>query len=226
MATEHTQSSATRRLVEMYERERSQLVHELQHDLAQRLTALKCHAEVVRRHCGPEGAARVAQIGALTDEVVSYVRSLSLRLRPPVLDDLGLKPTLIWYVNQVEALTGKPVVLRLGGLDVTLDYLAETAIFRILQGVLGVWTEDAATARMVVEVAAEDAGVRLSFERERAHSADALPGSTADLQPLIDEASSWTSWLGGAVNVGSEGPAVDRLAMTIPLGSTPGEGAR
>ena len=39
------------------------------------------------------------------------VNRLTLDLRPPMLDDLGLLPTLLWYIQRYTSLTGVPVQL-------------------------------------------------------------------------------------------------------------------
>ena len=74
--------------------ERRSIAHELHDQIGQDLTAIKL---LLRRAARADGdARRVPEADALSlvDELIDRVRGLSLDLRPPMLDDLGLVPTL------------------------------------------------------------------------------------------------------------------------------------
>ena len=86
--------SLSRGLVEAQEVERRSIAHELHDQIGQDLTAIKL---LLRRAARADGdARRVPEADALSlvDELIDRVRGLSLDLRPPMLDDLGLVPTL------------------------------------------------------------------------------------------------------------------------------------
>ena len=57
-------------------------------------------------------------------------------LRPQMLDDLGLEPTLRWLARTVEKRTGVAVELEVAGSDEGGDKDAETLVFRIVQEAL------------------------------------------------------------------------------------------
>ena len=80
-----------------------------------------------------EGLAR-AQM--LAKETTAQVRELSLRLRPSMLDDLGLRPALLWHFNRYSTQTGVKVHFQVTGLDSRLPAEVETAAYRILQEAL------------------------------------------------------------------------------------------
>jgi signal transduction histidine kinase len=61
------------------------------------------------------------------------VRSLSLDLRPPQLDDLGLAAAVRWYIDRKAAAAGLKVRFQSGMLPDRLHPDIETACFRIAQ---------------------------------------------------------------------------------------------
>lgn len=125
------------RLVDVQETERRSIARELHDEIGQILTGLKLTlaiaAELPPVELGPQLAEADAQISQLLDQV----RDLSLNLRPSMLDDLGLHPTLIWHFGRVEQQTGIHVEAAIGDLEGRrFDTRLETACFRITQEAL------------------------------------------------------------------------------------------
>ncbi|ACB74116.1 hybrid sensor histidine kinase/response regulator [Opitutus terrae] len=128
----------SRRLLNVQEMERRSLARELHDEIGQVLTVAKIHLQstVLLPECG-RVAGRLKEPVALLDRLLAQVRSLSLNLRPPLLDDLGLVPALHWLLHQHQSHTGGPRVHlatdpELARFDPTL----ETACFRIAQEAL------------------------------------------------------------------------------------------
>jgi signal transduction histidine kinase len=61
------------------------------------------------------------------------VRALSLDLRPALLDDKGLLPALIWYLDRYTVRTGVQVDLRHEQINHRFPTEVETAAYRIIQ---------------------------------------------------------------------------------------------
>jgi PAS domain S-box-containing protein len=116
------------RLVRVQEQERRRLARELHDGIGQVLTATKLRAQASLERA-PELVAVVENL----DQILEQVRTLSLNLRPSMLDDLGLAATLRWYLNQQSTLGGFAVELDLKGLEQRLDPDVETAAYRIVQ---------------------------------------------------------------------------------------------
>ena len=72
----------------------------------------------------------------MLQELTDRVRDLSLRLRPTMLDDLGLAPALLWHFQRYTAQTGVHVDFRHEGLDRRFSPEGETAAYRIIQEAL------------------------------------------------------------------------------------------
>src|SRR5439155_20485741 len=69
-------------------------------------------------------------------KTVRQVRSLSLNLRPLLLDDLGLVAALRWYISRQSQLAGFQAHFLTKPADIQLPAEIETACFRIAQEAL------------------------------------------------------------------------------------------
>src|SRR5260370_22735497 len=124
----------SRKLLEVQEEERGRLARDLHDDIGQALTALKIQLESLPRP-GAEAALRIRidECVETTRHTLERVRQLSLSLRPPQLDDLGLAAALRSHLDRQA---------RVGGLASHFDSLeappeiapeTETACFRVAQ---------------------------------------------------------------------------------------------
>jgi PAS domain S-box-containing protein len=87
------------------EKERAYLARELHDELGQVLTALRMEAVWIRnrvRETDPEASERALTMCKLIDKTIEEVRGLAIRLRPGVLDHLGLVEAIEWYTADFE----------------------------------------------------------------------------------------------------------------------------
>jgi PAS domain S-box-containing protein len=155
----------SRRLLAAQETERRQVARELHDEIGQLLTVVKLDLQTVLRESGTKTLAPSLKEGMESiDRVVARVRDLSLDLRPSMLDDLGLVPTLRWYVQRQTkrlgagtevALTVPPSLPRLGG-------EIETACFRVAQEALTNTARHAGANRIEVTLKAGEHGIELT----------------------------------------------------------------
>lgn len=128
--------SLSRRLFEVQERERRAIGRELHDEIGQSMTVLMLALDRAK-HSPPEAvSARLAETQAVANEVITQVRNMSLDLRPPMLDDLGLLPTFLWHFERYTNQTGIQVDFKHSGLDSALPAEANTAAYRIVQEAL------------------------------------------------------------------------------------------
>lgn len=133
---EQIYKSLTQRLNDMQEVERHQLARELHDEVGQILTALKLNLSAFTRSLDPELGIEMGNIDEsidLVEQLLDQIRSVSLRLRPLMLDDLGLEPTLRWLINNFKDRTGIQVDVVIKGLSERLPSQYETALYRIVQ---------------------------------------------------------------------------------------------
>jgi PAS domain S-box-containing protein len=97
----------SRQLIEAQEEERRRIARELHDQIGQVLTAVKMNLHTVQRVCnGSDAGAYIKDNIEAVDEALRLVRDLSVDLRPPLLDDLGLVTALRWYVDRYAKRTG------------------------------------------------------------------------------------------------------------------------
>jgi signal transduction histidine kinase len=122
------------RLEAAKEEERRFLAHELHDELGQSLTALK-----LRLQLGPQALAVPPSEGtpqalALIDQLIARVRRISVDLRPPLLDEVGLGPALRLYLEGQAALSKVPIELEVrDSVEARLAPDLEIACFRVVQ---------------------------------------------------------------------------------------------
>jgi PAS domain S-box-containing protein len=127
----------SRRLLEVQEQERRHFARELHDEVGQELTGLKLALEACTQGPTKRIRASLASVLGSVQELTRKVRELSLRLRPTMLDDLGLLPALLWHIERYTAQTGLRVKFEHRGLDRRLyPPEVETAGFRIVQEAL------------------------------------------------------------------------------------------
>ncbi|HEY4582967.1 MAG TPA: histidine kinase, partial [Lysobacter sp.] len=138
IARQHEELQAmARRLLSVQEDERSTLSRELHDDIGQQITAIKLGAMALQGETDPQRRAEtLEEIIAITDQTVAKVRNLSLLLRPPQLDALGLEAALRWQTG-VLFRSGRPALeLAIEPLDRRPPRDVELACFRIAQEAL------------------------------------------------------------------------------------------
>ncbi len=121
------------------EEEKTRIARELHDELGQALTALKMDASVIASEpeMPKEALVKRAQdMRRLIDATVTSVRRISADLRPVMLDNLGLAPTLEWLLRDFTARTGISAALSMPEEDLGASGDAATAIFRIVQEAL------------------------------------------------------------------------------------------
>ncbi len=155
----------SRQLLAAQETERRRVAHELHDEIGQLLTVVKLDLQTVLRQPGTTALAPALKEGMESiDRVVAQVRDLSLDLRPSMLDDLGLVPTLRWYVQrQAQRLgAGIEVALSLPPALPRLPGEIETACFRVAQEALTNTTRHAGATRIEVTLAAGERDLELT----------------------------------------------------------------
>ena len=120
------------------EKERTAIARELHDELGQMLTALRLDCVwLSERLKGEDGKAgeRASGMCCLIDKGIKEVREMAVRLRPGVLDRLGLVDALEWYATDFERRTGITCLFEPDGVPLIPDNVA-TAAYRIAQEAL------------------------------------------------------------------------------------------
>lgn len=120
------------------EEERRRIARELHDEAGQALAALLVGLRLMENAPSLEEArAQVARMREVVNQTLDEIRALAWELRPSVLDDLGLVPALVRYIQSCRSRFGMEIDLEVVGLDqVRLPWEIETALYRIAQEAL------------------------------------------------------------------------------------------
>jgi signal transduction histidine kinase len=206
----------SQQLVAAQEEERRKLSRELHDHVGQMLTALRMELGRLDRlgtSANVTLSAAVAECRQLVDEMVHIVRDLALGLRPSMLDDIGLQPTLEWQARDFTRRYNVRVELDLDG---DLDSLSDqhrTCVYRVVQEALTNCIRHAQATHIAIavragaetlEVSVTDDGVGIDAARRR---------EGFGLRGIEERARE----LGGTVAVGSAAGKGVRLTIQLPL---------
>jgi PAS domain S-box-containing protein len=206
----------SRRLLDVQEQERRALARELHDEIGQTLTGLEFTLEQSRGLPAEPATARLGEAQGLVRQLTAQVRNLSLRLRPTMLDDLGLLPALLWHLGNYTDRTHVQVHLAHCGLDGRLNAEVETAGYRIVQEALTNVARHAHTREAAVRawldrdllfLQIEDSGV--GFDEHAVRAGQASSG----LSGMRERA----ALLGGRCHVESRPGAGTRVTAELPV---------
>lgn len=146
----------SRQLIEAQEDERRRISRELHDQIGQILTAVKMNLYTVHQYCkATEAGSYVKDNIEAVDQALRLVRDLSIDLRPPLLDDLGLVTALRWYIDRFARRTGLDVdvIIDLDDDNERFSRELETTCFRIAQEALTNIARHAQATQIVVQLA-------------------------------------------------------------------------
>jgi signal transduction histidine kinase len=152
------------RIIESQEKERKAVSLELHDELGQVLTALRMDAVWLRDELESsegEGKVRAQMMCDLIDKAIDEVRSMAMRLRPGVLDDLGLIDALDWLTTEFDRRTGVECLFSPGEVPAVPDALA-TAAYRIAQEAMTNVSRHSGAERVEVSLNSENGTLILS----------------------------------------------------------------
>ena len=130
------QRKLTKSLVDIQETERRRIARELHDHLGQSLTGLQFMLETAKNQAQGSQRNDLEQIQDAVSEIIRDVREMSLNLRPSMLDDMGLVPTLLWHINRYTSQTGIHVNFQYDEFPRRVPLEIETAAYRIVQEAL------------------------------------------------------------------------------------------
>lgn len=176
----------SRQLLNAQEDERRHIARELHDQVGQSLTAIKLNLKSFRP---PDYETSTLMIFEETinvvDQTLEQVRTLSLELRPSMLDDLGLVAALRWYLDRQAQRTGFSVQFVAESMNGDVSQEIETTCFRVVQEIVTNIARHAHAQNVRVELRRLDTelelfiqddgvGFDLTAARERAMSGNSM----------------------------------------------------
>src|SRR5439155_26342214 len=196
------------------ERERRNVARELHDQIGQMLKALKLTLELAERR--PEGALEfnLKEGHQLVDELMQRVQDMSLDLRPPMLDDLGLVPALLWLFQRCAAQTNVQVTFEHSDLGRRFSSEVETAAYRIVQEALTNVARHAGVKQATVRMWANGSMLGMQIEdRGIGFDVRSTPVTTLGLTGMRERVHA----LGGELTLESSPGRGTRVTAELPL---------
>ncbi len=149
-------------LLSAQEDERKRIAGELHDSVGQRLSAIKFAVEDVLQSGGRGGLdesvrTRLEAVIQNVRDAVDEVRRTSMDLRPSMLDDLGLLPTLDWFCREYgKVFSNVTVEKKISVAECDLPQPLKIVIFRIVQEAFHNITKHAQATTISLELGADD----------------------------------------------------------------------
>jgi signal transduction histidine kinase len=126
------------RIQRLQEEEKQKLSRELHDSFGQKLTSIKLNLEMLKNPSSGMKAKDliVNDISDLLENAMLEVREISYRLKPRILDDFGLVPSLKALCNEISDKSGINGLFQAHKLDQRLNPELETGLYRITQEAL------------------------------------------------------------------------------------------
>ncbi len=178
-----------RQLVNAQEGERQRIARELHDDTGQKLTALGLGLAAVEARLTDQQAADalalVRDLRGVTDGAMTELRNIMANLRPAQLDELGLAPTLRWYVKDYAARYPEmDVQLTIDRLPRRLPQQYETTLFRLAQEALTNVARHAQASAVTVKLSRKPGVICLDVhDNGRGFDPATLPSASALRRP-------------------------------------------
>jgi PAS domain S-box-containing protein len=181
-------------LLSTQDQERKRIGRDLHDSLGQSLAMLKLKLESVASNLGANtdlAAEDVASCIRLADDSIKEVRTVSYLLYPPMLEEMGLKSAIPWYLSGFSSRSGIKTTFDAREFN-RLSSEAELALFRVLQESLTNVHRHSGSESTVVRLLTVDGNAILEIEDQ---------GKGFD-QALLEEGGE--DWM-GALGVGVRG---------------------
>lgn len=209
------------RIVEAQETERQKLSRQIHDGPAQALSNFVLQSEIAMRLFEKDPAlarAELANMKTAATSTLQKIRDFIFDLRPMMLDDLGLVPTVKRYVDAFKDKTGIPTTLTITGVERRLESVREVMIFRGLQELLSNVRNHAQATEVRVTLDTDDVRVRAIVEDNgKGFNLETLADGkqkTIGLSALKER----IELLGGALELDSQPGQGTRVVMDIPVG--------
>jgi two-component system sensor histidine kinase DegS len=205
-------------MIQAQESERQRLARQMHDGPAQALTNLILQSDIAMRLFDRDPSQAREELENLKGSASSTfqkVRNFISELRPMMLDDLGLPPTLNRYVETFKEQSGLDVRLNISGMDQRIESYIEVMVFRAVQELLANVTRHSNATQVKLQVDATPGEVRVSID-DNGNGFDveaAAQGSGMGLKVIRDR----VEMLGGEMEIDSVVGQGTRIVFTVPL---------
>jgi two-component system, NarL family, sensor histidine kinase UhpB len=205
--------ASTRRTVTTLEGERLRISRELHDEIGQRMTGVLLRLGPIHDEAPETARLRIAAVQDEVRGVMDEIGALAWRIRPAVLDHLGLLSALTALTDSLGRLGSARIETVLPDRVPPMGAEVELAIYRIAQEALTNAVRHSGATTIVVRMRCNDSELAL----EVADDGQALPEAGAEghgLRGMHERA----QLIGGLLDIAANAPHGVRIALTIPTG--------
>jgi two-component system sensor histidine kinase DegS len=207
-------------LVNAQEAERQHLSRQMHDGPAQALSNFILQAEIAMRLLGSDAEQARTELSNLKAAAMSTfqkVRNFIFELRPMMLDDLGLAPTIQRYVDMYREQSGLDVSVIVTGNERRLEPYLEVLIFRAMQELVGNAARHSQGNIIKIQADLGDSLIKLAVEDNgKGFDPDVINERSSLGLKLIKER---VELLGGSLNIDSSLGKGSRIFLTVPVHS-------
>jgi signal transduction histidine kinase len=209
------------RTIESLEEERQTISRELHDETGQSLTVLNLLLANLKRSFIQGKKIDIEQIEEsqeVVKEVMGQIRALSTNLHPSMLDNIGLIPTLVWYVNEFSKRTGIKVNLDHSGDELNLPPRVRLTAYRIIQESLTNITRYAGVDEAFIQVKVSAQNLQIYVEDEgKGFDLNKTASTSSGIRGMRERALA----MGGSLDISSQPGEGTRLEVNLPLSPNP-----
>lgn len=214
-------SSTLEMLINAQEAERQRLSRKMHDGPAQALSNFILQTEIAMRLFDIDQARAKEELTNLkmaATNTFQKVRNFIFELRPMMLDDLGLVPTMKRYMDTFKEQTGIEAGLNVTGTERRLEPYLEVMIFRSLQELMGNASRHSQGTQVKVQVNLDDSSVRISVDDNgKGFDPEGIGDSGGLGLKIIKER---VDMLGGHLSIDSVIGQGSRIEMEVPAAFT------
>ncbi|MCS7009908.1 MAG: sensor histidine kinase [Anaerolineales bacterium] len=205
-------------LINAQEAERQRLARQMHDGPAQALSNFILQTEIALKLLDIEPEKARAELNSLKISAFNTfqkVRNFISELRPMMLDDLGVVPTIRRYVEMYKEQTGADINMTFSGQERRLESYIEVMIFRALQELLAVAVHQNQASSIKIQLDFGDSWVKLSVDDNgKGFDTDGLETDKNLGLKLIKER---VQMVGGTFAMDSAPGMGSRISLNIPI---------
>jgi PAS domain S-box-containing protein len=218
------------RLLQTQDEERRRIGRDLHDSVGQYLVGLKMKLDSLRSAAEKNGqveAGEFSECGQLAEDAIKEVRTISYLLYPPMLEELGLKSAIPWYLEGFTKRSGIDTTFEVSPDFDRIPGGMELALFRVLQESLTNVHRHSGSSTAVVRLQTKDGSVILQIidhgkSNQSKSLEDASVNWTGSFGVGLRGMSERVGQLGGNLEV-SRTPEGTTVTATVPIPSSPQE---
>ena len=208
-------------IIQAQEAERGRLARQMHDGPAQALSNFILQTEIAMRLFDMDQAKakdELSNVKTTASSTFQKVRDFIFNLRPMMLDDLGLVPTLTRYIETYKEQSGIEVRLIFTGIEQRFESYLEVMVFRAIQELLANIMHHSQATQVIIQMDSSPTGLRISLEDNgKGFNIEKMQGKGGMGLKVIQDR---VQMLGGSMEIQSTVGQGTHILFQIPTSTT------